>query len=716
MNLLTVIKVITDKESLNYQWIDNLKKQITNEFDIIVVNETPNLAFNNLIKRELKSSSRVLTVIDMDKSIKKTNATNMALKHLSTPYFTFFNDNILYAQDSILLMNKHVIKADIVFGIGTKHIENFENTSDITPKIEKQKVEDINFSEDMLYSPVYKTSIAKKNHIKLRNNNSHYNSLLFLSEYLKIAEIGIVVKDKFIYLLNEDVNQYDNQIRLENRFVSDFNSFVSNIYIAKQICSYSRFTNMLSLAMRKRIKKDLDPSTFDVRMIYQNFDLDLIQAAKQIKIKHILKTKPFFLMELLFLRSGQIKLANKMNKFRHSIRLAKFIVAKFNSAHISFYQLIGKKRTVKSNMVVFESFGGKSYSDNPKYIYEYMYKKYPDLNYTWVMKEPNHESIPGNPKIVEKNSKEYFKTYAKTKYWVSNSRLPLYLEKKKDQLYIQTWHGTPLKRLANDMKDVKISNTPTAEYKYNFKLETQRWDYLISPNPYSSKIFKSAFWLSNHKLLKSGYPRNDLLVNNKNDLDYIKQIKQKLNIPKNKKVVMYAPTWRDDEYIEKGKYKFDIKLDLDKLKCSLSDEFIVLLRMHYLIAEKLNLEDYENFVIDVSHHGDISELFLITDCLITDYSSVMFDFGNLKKPQLFFTYDLEKYEKELRGFYLDYYSELPGPIYTTSEELIEGILNIDLIRNEYNKKIEQFYRRFCQYEKGKSSNYVGDFIYRDYKK
>ena len=127
---------------------------------------------------------------------------------------------------------------------------------------------------------------------------------------------------------------------------------------------------------------------------------------------------------------------------------------------------------------------------------------------------------------------------------------------------------------------------------------------------------------------------------------------------------MYAPTWRDDEFVSKGKYLFELKIDLDNLYKKLGDDYVILLRMHYLISNALDLSGYENFAIDVSNYNDVSELFLISDCLITDYSSVMFDYGILKRPQFFFAYDIDKYDKGLRGFYMNYMKDLPGPIYT----------------------------------------------------
>ncbi|MFP4924340.1 CDP-glycerol glycerophosphotransferase family protein, partial [Staphylococcus pseudintermedius] len=180
--------------------------------------------------------------------------------------------------------------------------------------------------------------------------------------------------------------------------------------------------------------------------------------------------------------------------------------------------------------------------------------------------------------------------------------------------------------------------------------------------------------------------------------------------------IMYAPTWRDDEFVKKGSYTFKLKIDLARLQETIGDDYVVLLRMHYLIANALDLKGFEDFAIDVSNYNDISRLYLISDCLITDYSSVMFDYGILKRPQLFFPYDIEKYATELRGFYIDYHNDLPGPIYTDPDALIEGLKNIELIRETYQDQIEAFHQRFCSMENGRAAQYIGDMIYNEIQK
>ena len=234
------------------------------------------------------------------------------------------------------------------------------------------------------------------------------------------------------------------------------------------------------------------------------------------------------------------------------------------------------------------------------------------------------------------------------------------------------------------------------------------WDYLISPNHYTTEILKSAFAYEG-EILETGYPRNDILYNA--DENQVKQIKQSLKLPEDKKIILYAPTWRDDEYIDVGKIKFELKLELEKLMRELSDEYIILVRTHYFIANNLDLSKYKGFAFDVSSYNDIAELYLISDMLITDYSSVFFDFANLKRPILYYTYDLEKYENVLRGFYIDIHTEVPGPLLKTTEEVIENIKNIESLKEEYADRYDKFYERFCGIEDGNASKRIADVVW-----
>ncbi len=354
----------------------------------------------------------------------------------------------------------------------------------------------------------------------------------------------------------------------------------------------------------------------------------------------------------------------------------------------------------RKNLIMFESFLGKQYSDNPRAIYEYLRANYPEYKMFWSFEKRSIDRIQAyDVKYVRRFSFRWIYLMNRSKYWITNSRLPLWIPKPKNTIYIQTWHGTPLKKLAADMDEVYMPGINAQKYKKDFLNEAKKWDYLISPNEYSTTIFRRAFNFNN-KIIELGYPRNDYLINC-NCSEEMAKIKRKINLPSDKKIILYAPTWRDNQFYGRGRYKFDIQMDLKTLKEELSDEYIILVRFHYLIAENLDLSKYKGFVYDLSDHEDIRELYLIADLLITDYSSVFFDFAILKKPIIFYVYDIEEYRDKLRGFYFDLEAQAPGPLVKTTEELIGEIAKL---KDDMSfKKIEKFHMEFCYLEDGLAS-------------
>lgn len=366
---------------------------------------------------------------------------------------------------------------------------------------------------------------------------------------------------------------------------------------------------------------------------------------------------------------------------------------------------------VKKNLVVFESFLGKQYSCNPRAIYEYLKENHPEYKMYWGIDiKYKHNFVDKDINYIRRFSFKWLYVMARAQYWVSNSRLPLWIPKPKHTTYLQTWHGTPLKKLAADMDEVHMPGTTTSEYKKNFIKESSKWDYLISPNAYSTEIFRRAFQFE-EEMIESGYPRNDYLYN-RNNPRTIESLKESFNIPLDKKVILYAPTWRDNQFYAKGKYKFDLELDLHLMKEQLGNDYVVILRMHYLVAENIDLSEFEGFAYDFSNHEDINELYIIADMLITDYSSVFFDYAILKRPMLFFVYDIESYRDNLRGFYFDFEDQAPGPLLKTTEEIIGNIKSLEENGFKLPSSFQPFYNKFCYLEDGDASKRVVEQVFK----
>lgn len=369
-----------------------------------------------------------------------------------------------------------------------------------------------------------------------------------------------------------------------------------------------------------------------------------------------------------------------------------------NSKNKNLYEKYCKKEILDKRKIFFESFHGKSYSHNPKYIYEKMLQMRYDKIYDFVWSYEGKLKIPGNPIIVNRNCEKYYELLASSKYLVNNISFPV-KKKRKGAVYIQTTHGTPLKHMGEDIK-----NDSSKIIKGNITSEAKKWDYLISPNQYSHDIFKRAF-LFKKEILDKGYPANDIFyekINKKRN-----EIKKALNINPEKKIILYAPTFRDTERDINGNPYFDLPLDLNKFYDEFNDKYIILLRFHYLISNNIKIEDkLKKFVLDVSNYDDVHELLLVSDILITDYSSVFFDYAHSKNPILFFMPDFKIYKENIRGLYLDIKKDLPGPIFFNENELVNGIKNISKIKKRFEYRYGEFYNKYCELGHGNSSEEV----------
>lgn len=359
---------------------------------------------------------------------------------------------------------------------------------------------------------------------------------------------------------------------------------------------------------------------------------------------------------------------------------------------------IFKKLPVKKNWILFESFFGKSYSDSPKYLYEYLQNTYGDeYRYIWILNGKS-ESLEktGKHTVCKMNSLRYMYYTARCGYRIFNVRQAGWCKKRPGVVFLETWHGTPLKKLAFDLDDLFSTNQRLKQVFYE---QGKEWDYLTSANPFSTETFSRCFGVEKEKILEYGYPRNDILyAENKDEIAV--QVKKELGIPEGKRVILYAPTWRDNQMYRRGEYKFTLAMDLDRMQKEFGADSVILLRTHYYIADMLDFSQYEGFVFNASQYEDVSRLYLASDLCITDYSSVFFDYANLKRPLLFFAYDYDAYADEIRGLYIDMEKELPGPILRTNEELVHALHHMDEIEEQYKQRYAEFYDRFCCVDDG----------------
>ncbi len=397
------------------------------------------------------------------------------------------------------------------------------------------------------------------------------------------------------------------------------------------------------------------------------------------------------------------------------MKIVKYIKILVGSIIKTLYKSLYKFVSIDDKMAIFISFHGRGYSDNPRAIYEEMMKdeRFADFQFIWFIK--NHKSknlnIPGAI-IKEYFSFEYFYYLSKSKYWIINCKMPTYIQKKNDQVYLQTWHGTPLKRLAHDIiapEDATFYRSGLSFEKMvqSYDIDVARYNYMISPNKFCTEVFQTSFAINRERLIETGYPRNDFITNaSKEDIE---DLKRKYHLPIDKKIVLYAPTWRDNSYVASG-YTFELEAHFEKWKEVLGEGYIVVFKPHYLIINKYeNDHSLDGFLYSIPATAEINELYVLSDVLVTDYSSVFFDYAVLNKPIYFYMYDLDSYKGELRGFYLDIYKELPGQIYEDEMALLE-----DIKKEEFDYSfLEIFNERFNSEQTGNCAKKVIDIVFKD---
>ncbi|MET7362629.1 bifunctional glycosyltransferase family 2 protein/CDP-glycerol:glycerophosphate glycerophosphotransferase [Streptomyces sp. NPDC005562] len=355
--------------------------------------------------------------------------------------------------------------------------------------------------------------------------------------------------------------------------------------------------------------------------------------------------------------------------------------------------------------VLYDVFGGRMYGDSPRAIHEEMVRRGLPVEHLWVVKDGQCD-VPATARAVRVHSPEYYEAMARSRYLVGNTHFPRWLERREGQQIVQTWHGTPLKRIGFDFDNDHFAST---QYLQDLDRERHQWTMLLSPNRFSTPIMRSAFRFGGDvdgELLEAGYPRNDVLLA-PDRAKRAEEVRRTLGLPEGKKVVLYAPTWREDKQRHRGGFLLDLRVDLEKARHELGEDHVLLVRPHAHIVEPVPGAG-DGFVWDVASYPDIMDLLLISDVLVTDYSSVMFDFAVTGRPMLFFTYDLEHYRDRLRGFYFDFEKRAPGPLVPTSDDLIRALRDLDTVSEPYARAYEEFRAEFCDLDDGEAARRVVD--------
>ncbi|MGP5582176.1 CDP-glycerol glycerophosphotransferase family protein [Glutamicibacter arilaitensis] len=362
-----------------------------------------------------------------------------------------------------------------------------------------------------------------------------------------------------------------------------------------------------------------------------------------------------------------------------------------------------KLAPLNSKKIVFESSLAREFNGNPKAIYDELARRN-DNRKKIIVCNKRVRHCDENTVVVKRNSISFFWHLATAKYWINDQNFADFITRRSNGIFIQTWHGTPLKKMLFDQENI-VGRDPG--YVKRVTKSSSQWNRLVSPNAHTTNSLRSAYRYDG-PAFELGYPRNDILSNASADL--VAAIKVRLGITPGKKIVLYAPTFRDNLPTTRGRFGFSWPFSPEEFSERFGDNVVLLIRTHTLVNTKVSIPSgLEDRIIDVTKYSDIQELYLISDILITDYSSVFFDYAILNRPIIFFAYDLDLYRDELRGFYLDYEAELPGPIVKDTAQLFDQIAAIFNDSDNISQPIPfHFHEKYTKLEDGGASGRVVD--------
>lgn len=363
-----------------------------------------------------------------------------------------------------------------------------------------------------------------------------------------------------------------------------------------------------------------------------------------------------------------------------------------------FLRIWGWFVPVQKQTMIFCSFGGRKFDDSPKAIYEEVCRRneFDGWRLIWAFIEPEKHSIPRGEKL-KVDTMLFFKALLQSKVWISNSGMDRGIGlKRKCTIRVETWHGTPLKKIGGEEHQNSLGKSPNS-YKGKKDCDTIR----CAQSEFDREIFSRINHAEKSAILLSDLPRNDSLLSYTEEM--IRDMKNRLGITDKKKVILYMPTYREYLIDKKGNNFISPPLNFDVWKRYLGKDYVLLIRAHYAVTAALKISE-SDFLKDVSAYPFINDLYAVSDILLSDYSSAYFDYAILDRPMLCYAYDIKEYQQK-RGLYLDLESTLPCVIDYDENSLLRHIIQLDYA--EAIARTREFHHKFAPYA-GHASKIVVD--------
>lgn len=362
-----------------------------------------------------------------------------------------------------------------------------------------------------------------------------------------------------------------------------------------------------------------------------------------------------------------------------------------------------RRRRRLRDSVLYLCHGGYEFSDSPRAIYDELVRRGADLEHLWVVRDGRF-TVPPPARAVRADSADYYEALRRARYVVSDDYWPADAEPRRGQRFIQTWHGPWVKAHGDDIAD----HRPAWRAHRRFvQQRPEQWATVLSPAPAFTPVVRRSFPFAGD-VVETGLPRMDLVRDDDGDAD--QRIRDRVGLG-DKKIVLYAPTYRD--HLTQGRTRFRLgqTLDLDTLRGGLDEDTVVLFRRHRNVVGRLASVG-DPLVRDVSDYPSPADLVRMADVLVTDYSEIVFDQVSAGRPVVFFTPDLESYRDRVRGFAIPFEDEAPGPLLRTTGEVVEALRDLDAVRADYEKRYDAFASSYCSLDDGRAAARAVDALFR----
>lgn len=689
--ILSIIVVTWNNENFIEQALNSCIFEGASNYEVIVVHNASDDRTGSLIQRAIKGKENIFRVIENERNEGLGEARNIGIKHAKGEYFIFLDGDDYFESESLgdLIDTLDEQKPDVLFydyqrvwdtgwkkrnQLGHLLFEHDASGVEERNKIlnifciacnkayRKEFIEDIclrfpvGYYEDV---PWTYTALLKASHI-------YVTPIVLLNYRQRVGSILKSTDERHIVL----PERYNDLLEVLKESPDLARKYGDTLY---SLARAHLFARPVWPRLPKKVRKE-----------YLNaISNSLVEWRKLLKINTKDNTLSIAKLGLPFAYALGKEIVPLRTKIKKKLRRYLYLT----------YRKLFCRLPIKTQRVYVESYWGTKFDCNPKALFDYLVSK---TQYQVFVGLKKGVSYPPEIKkhVVRIGSVKYWHIVATSKLLVTNTNFRSGVYKRQDSIHLQTHHGTPLKKVGIDVRDNENLRINWKEYARRCR----RWDYLLSSNPYSSTVWRRANPF-NYKVLETGYPRNDVFFNT--EQTEIVQLKKKLGIPFDKKVFLYAPTYRDSD-----SGWWDKEFLLNAIIEAAGEGSVFLIREHHFTKEFENLtSDVASSLINVSDYPSTNELCLISDVLITDYSSIMFDYACLKRPIILFMYDYERYVED-RGVYFDIREKAPGPIAENLDELLNILENKEYDNPESIQKLSSFNLEFCPWDDGSASEKV----------